>query len=262
MSKLLKKINYYAEAFDKASQKVKKSFKCPHCISEVTRRSLQRVFETIFDAEIGKPFSRPKKEPVLINYSVAGKAYEKRPDSSDLELISKCESTPSRAPSPTDRMMHAPEIAERWGDEWRAGVAAFAYIHHAYLSRALKALGYLWKSAMTTESHNTRQKMIYFVEQAVWGMSLMARYAPTHYSQVNQYMSGRIRTFSLHAECSPWYILEGKAKRLNSTFRNFKHKSLSTIISTGTCSQFLRRITQWTTFSLIHLLGLILHMRN
>ena len=232
-----KELTYHAEAFDEATQQVKTSFNCPHCNSEVTRRSLQRVFEAIFDAEIGKSFSRPKKEPVLINYTVAGRAYEQKPDSSDLELMSKCESTPSRAPFPTDRMMHAPETEERWGDEWRAGVAAFAYIHHAYLSRALKSLGYLWQSAMKTESHNTRQKMLYFVEQAVWGMSLMARYAPTHYSQVNQYMSGRIRTFSLHAECSPWYILEGKAKRLNSTFRKFENNSVSTIVSTGACSQ-------------------------
>ena len=232
-----KNINYYAEAFDEATHRVKTSFKCPHCNSGVTRRSLERVFETIFDAEIGKPFSRPKKEPVLINYSIAGRAYEKKPDSSDLKLISKCESTPSRAPFPADRMMHAPGTAERWGDEWRAGVAAFEYIHHAYLSRALKALGHLWQSAMTTEDHGTRKNVLYFVEQAVWGMSLMARYAPTHYSQVNQYMSGRIRTFSLHAECSPWYILEGKAKRLNLAFRKFENKFLSSIISTGSCSE-------------------------
>jgi 16S rRNA G966 N2-methylase RsmD len=230
-------INYLAEALDDETQGVRTSFKCPHCDSDVTRRSLERVFETAFDQEIGKPFSRPKKEPVLINYTVSGKAFEKKPDVADLELIRKTEGSPSLAPFPTVRMMHAPEDAEKWGDEWRAGVAAFAYIHHAYLPRALKALGFIWQCATRASDHQTQRHLIYFVEQAVWGMSLMARYAPTHYSQVNQYMSGRIRTFSLHAECSPWYILEGKASRLKSTFRGFPNKSTSTIVSTGTCAR-------------------------
>ena len=229
-------INYLAEALDDDTQGVKTSFKCPHCDSDVTRRSLERMFETTFDSAIGRSFSRPKKEPVLINYSVSGKSFEKKPDVSDLALIKRAEGAPSPAPFPIDRMMHAPEDTDKWGDEWRAGVAAFAYIHHAYLPRALKALAYIWQSASRTADLYARRQLTYFVEQAVWGMSLMARYAPTHYSQVNQYMSGRIRTFSLHAECSPWYILEGKASRLKSTFRGFPNKSTSSILSTGTCA--------------------------
>jgi hypothetical protein len=230
-------INYLAEALDDETQGVRTAFKCPHCDSEVTRRSLDRVFETFFDPEIGNSFSRPRKEPVLINYAVSGKTFEKKPDSFDLKLIRDAATLPSPAPFPTDRMMHAAEGAEKWGDEWRAGVAAFTHIHHAYLPRPLKALSYIWGRAAGTPEHQLRRQMIYFVEQAIWGMSLMARYAPTHYSQVNQYMSGRIRTFSLHAECSPWYILEGKAGRLKSTFRGFPNKSLSTITTTGTCAQ-------------------------
>ena len=33
----------------------------------------------------------------------------------------------------------------------------------------------------------------YFVEQAIWGLSVLSRYAPSHFSQVNRYMSGLIR---------------------------------------------------------------------
>jgi hypothetical protein len=32
--------------------------------------------------------------------------------------------------------------------------------------------------------------VLYFVEQAVWGMSLLARYTPTALPQVNQYLTG------------------------------------------------------------------------
>ena len=34
------------------------------------------------------------------------------------------------------------------------------------------------------------QSCSFFVEQAIWGMSVLARYVPTHYSQVNQYLTG------------------------------------------------------------------------
>src|SRR6266436_9292345 len=68
-------------------------------------------------------------------------------------------------------------------------------------------------------------------------MSLLNRYRPTGYSQVNQYMSGRIRVLSQHAECSPWYILQGKADRLVSAFRAFKKEAHYCINSTGDCGK-------------------------
>ena len=40
------------------------------------------------------------------------------------------------------------------------------------------------------------------------------RYAPTHYSQVNQYLNGVYYIGSQIAEVSPWYILDGKLSRL------------------------------------------------
>lgn len=63
-----------------------------------------------------------------------------------------------------------------------------------------------------------RNALIFFVEQAVLGMSLLNRYSPLHFSQVNRYMAGRIRVLSQHSECSPWYILKGKLQRLVKAF--------------------------------------------
>src|SRR5262249_53776372 len=44
---------------------------------------------------------------------------------------------------------------------------------------------------------------------------------------------------SQHAECSPWYILEGKASRLSSAFETFTKKSNYCINSTGDCGKML-----------------------
>jgi hypothetical protein len=60
--------------------------------------------------------------------------------------------------------------------------------------------------------------LVFLVEQAIWGMSVLARYVPTHYSQVNQYLSGVFYVASQIVDPSPWYILDGKLKRLEKAF--------------------------------------------
>ena len=37
-----------------------------------------------------------------------------------------------------------------------------------------------------------RAFLLFTVEQAIWGMSLLNRYGPTHFSQVNRYLSWRL----------------------------------------------------------------------
>jgi hypothetical protein len=74
--------------------------------------------------------------------------------------------------------------------------------------------------------------LLFFVEQAIWTASVLNRFRPTGYSQVNQYLSGVFYVPSQHAECSPWYILEGKAKRLEKLFGEFRPISGTTAVTT------------------------------
>jgi predicted RNA methylase len=75
------------------------------------------------------------------------------------------------------------------------------------------------------------------VEQAIWGMSVLARYTPTHFSQVNQYLSGVYYVSSQTAECSPWYILDGKLERLGKALRDLKIGKGRAAVSTGTATK-------------------------
>ena len=68
-------------------------------------------------------------------------------------------------------------------------------------------------------------------------MSLLNRYSPLHFSQVNRYMAGRIRVLSQHSECKPHYILNGKLKRLVKAFNPLPSKDMMSIITNGDCSQ-------------------------
>jgi hypothetical protein len=223
------------EALDEDTKGTKKEFDCPHCTTKLTRRLLERKFRRSIDRGTGLTVRSPTRKPIIINYSLNGKSVEKKPDLADLERIDKIEGMPLPVTLPLDRMMHASLEQERWGDEWRSGVAAFTHVHHLFLPRAALSLAGLWDRATKNKDKGLRSALLFFVEQAIWSMSLLNRYRPTGYSQVNQYMSGRIRLLSQHAECSPWYILEGKADRLAAAFRDYKRKSGFGIASTGDC---------------------------
>lgn len=223
------------EALDEDTKGVRKEFECPHCKTRLTRRLLERKYLSSVDRGTGQITRSPTRRPIIIDYSLNGRAFQKKPSPDDLKRIAKIDALPLPAALPLDRMMHAPLDQVRWGDEWRSGVAAFTNVHHLFLPRAALSLAGLWHRAANTKDKGLRSALLFFVEQAIWSMSLLNRYRPTGYSQVNQYMSGRIRLLSQHAECSPWYILEGKAGRLSIAFRDYKRKSGFGITSTGDC---------------------------
>ncbi len=88
-------------------------------------------------------------------------------------------------------------------------VAGITHVHHFFLPRQRQALARLWRMASSVEETRLRNALLFFVEQAIWGMSVLARYVPTHYSQVNQYLSGVFYVGSQIVDVSPWYILDG-----------------------------------------------------
>jgi adenine-specific DNA methylase len=73
----------------------------------------------------------------------------------------------------------------------------------------------------------------FFTEQAVWGLSLLNRYGPLHFSQVNRYINRVYYVASQHSECSPWYILDGKLKRLGGSFKRHFAGSETVAVTTG-----------------------------
>ena len=227
---------FVEEALDPATKRVRSAFPCPHCRAALTKRRLDRLHDSVFDTALGRPVRLPRRKPVLINYSVEGRKHEKTPDEEDRAVLRRIEAMDVPAEIPVDRMMHAPEEEEGWGDEWRPGVAAFSHVHHLFVPRAAHAVSAMWHRFRIGEGRVDRA-VLFLVEQAIAGISVQNRYGPLHYSQVNRYMSGRIRTMSQHAECSPWYILDGKLARLSKAFSPMRSISGAAAITTGDCAR-------------------------
>jgi len=224
-------INFIDEALDDSKQ-VRATFPCPHCSADLSKDNLERVMESQVDTATGLPWKRVKFRPSIIFYDVGGKRRQKAPDQFDLAMLDRIAALPFPEGLPTTRfpieqMYHGSRIQPK----------GFECIHHFFLPRSAHAMAALWRKAEAEPDARTRQMLIFFVEQALWTASLLNRYRPTGFSQVNQYLTGVYYVASQHAECSPWYILEGKLRRLAKTFQAFKTESGRAVVTTGTAAR-------------------------
>lgn len=221
-------IVFLSESLDSATKKTRDSFPCPKCSADLTKDNLQRIMETLPDPASGNPWKRVKFSPAFINYTVRGTKYEKKPDKHDLETLARIAKLrlPPSVPTdafPIEQMYHGSRLAPK----------GFTHNHHLFLPRPAQAYGLLWQKASTVKDPALRSTLLFFVEQALWTASLLNRYRPTGYSQVNQYLTGVYYVASQHAECSPQYVLGGKLVRLTKTFEELSATAGHAIISTG-----------------------------
>ncbi len=125
---------FWEVAVDKEEGRVRDGFPCPHCGANLTKRSLERATERVYDRDIGEFITRARQVPVLINYSVGNKRYEKEPDEYDLELIRKIEESEIPYWYPTDRM------PEGYNTEQPKVSHGITHVHHFYTRRNLWVL--------------------------------------------------------------------------------------------------------------------------
>jgi len=220
---------FLEHALDKKTDRVRDEFPCPQCRASLTKSRMGRLYDTYPDPASGKPVQRLRRVPILINYSIGKTRYEKEPSAEDKATLRRISQLPLPAVVPTLEIPYMHMTHERARME-RYGVT---HVHHFYLPRAAQAMGRLWEKALAVKDARTRNMVLFYVEQAIWGLSLLNRYGPLHFSQVNRYLSGVYYVASQHAECSPWYILDGKLKRLGGAFKRQFAASGRTAVTTG-----------------------------
>ena len=129
---------------------------------------------------------------------------------------------------------------------------ALPMLHHFFLPRARQALAALWRGANSHSDPRIRHMLLFFVEQAIWGMSILNRYRPTGYSQVNRQLTGVYYVSSQISEVSPRYNLGNKLSRLINAFGDARSQriSRSSIVTARHGRVILESpMKQWITFS-------------
>lgn len=225
-------VNFTEEALDEETKRVKDAFPCPHCGAELTKQRLERVYLSRVDPATGQAVQVPKRAPALISYAVGKARCEKKPDGNDFAVLQRIESLALPALVPTTEIPPMHMTHERA----RMDYAGVTHIHHFFLPRAAQAMGRLWEKAKTHPDARTQSFLLFMVEQAIWGMSVLNRYGPSHFSQVNRQLTGVYYVASQHAECSPWYNLGGKLDRLGKAFRGYRAVRGTSLINTSTAA--------------------------
>jgi len=208
---------FWDVAVDKEAGGVRENFPCPGCGVRHSKRSLERAWETVYDRALSRAVRRAKQIPVLINYSVGRRRYEKAPDADDLALIRRIEDSDIPYWFPADRMPAGDE--SRRNDD-----VGLTHVHHFCTRRNLWVLAATFH-LLRNAAVNWRAWLLFAFEQAIMGMSKWARYVPTHYSQVNQGLSGTLYIGSQVVETSLGYIIAGKIGRLAQVLRHLNRFS-------------------------------------
>jgi hypothetical protein len=196
---------FYEVAFDKNSGRVLEDFRCPMCGKHLTKDTLERRKITVHTLA-GDVIERIDLRPVAIHYRAGGQKKFKTPDGNDLALLRRISSLALPSPVPTEEL---PLDAMYHGS--RLGPKGFTRVHHLWGDRALVALSAIWKACNEEPDALTRLALLFWAEQAFWGLSWMNRFVPRHYSHVNQYLEGVYYIPSQIAEYHPRQNLEGSS---------------------------------------------------
>ncbi|MEW5813671.1 MAG: DNA methyltransferase [Actinomycetota bacterium] len=226
---------FYDVAFNPTTGKVEEPFRCPAagCGAELDKDHLERRLTTV-RTPAGDTTERVEFRPVRVHYRSGTGRYDKAPDQGDLDVLARIARQPLPGPVPThslplDQMYHGT----------RLGPKGFSRVHHLWGDRALHSLAWLWREANAEADPLTRHGLIFWVEQALWGMSWQNRYRSDGYSQVSQFQDGVYYVPSLHSECSVRYNLEGsqpargKRTSLVKTWKGSPAKLGQVMISAG-----------------------------
>jgi hypothetical protein len=194
---------HYDVAFSERTGNVSASFRCPECGAELNKDRVERRMNTVRSLT-GDTFQRIEMRPVAVHYRDGSAKRWKRFDDGDAAVLRRVSglTLPGAVPIaslPIDQMVHGTRLQPK----------GFTRLDHLWSDRALFAMSVLWSKCIEERDALTRQALLFWVEQALWGTSWMNVYEAKAFSQYNRYKKGFYYVPSLHSEVSARYSLVG-----------------------------------------------------
>lgn len=176
---------FWDVAFDKENNEMRGVWTCPGCSARLSKLpareekdviKVEKVWETHYDLELGQTIRQVKQIPVLLNYSLKKKRYEKKPDRSDKEIIQKIEMREISNKIPYDQMpngfnTHQPKESH-----------GLTHVHHFYTRRSLFVLG-AFVANLEKPPHRLGMNLDFLHGSVLPKITKMNRYMPQHGSR-------------------------------------------------------------------------------
>lgn len=215
-------IVFYEVAVNQKDGTVNEDFTCPKCKSQVTKKELEKMWSTIYDFELKENIKIQKTVPVLINFQFGKKAYNKKPDKYDLELIEKISSLEIKEWFPKYRMMEGTEARRNE----RSGIT---HIHQFYTKRNLIYLSRVRELC-------TNINLLLLLNSQLINLSKLNRFRPGVSFPYNP-LSGTLYIGSQVSEANVSIALHNKLRRLTKAFSLIKTNQVVTTNSATDMSQ-------------------------
>lgn len=170
-----------------------KKLLCPNCKVVLTNKTLERSWISKFDHELGTVAKQAKQIPVLINYSIGSKRYEKHPDERDLSILQQLD----------NEILHnnvpIVELPDGFNTEQPKKSHGFTHVHHFFTRRNLSLMADIWNTINRQEDPILRNAALYVFTGCIQRVCRLNRYMPVHDRHVGP-LSGTLYVSQITAE--------------------------------------------------------------
>lgn len=195
-------------ALDKETGKAHKEFECPSCSLLLDKKKLNPVFNVEYDEKLNDTVNRSKFVPVMINYSVDRKNYNKELDEFDIEMYKKIDSIDISTWYPLDRMIEGSE--SRRNDK-----RGITHVHQYYTKKNLYVISYL-NSLISGTTREEKALKLLLTSQLI-NLSKLNRYRPNVSFPYNP-LSGTLYISSMVSEANVLIAYKNKLKKFIQAF--------------------------------------------
>lgn len=219
--------NYWDIAVNFEKNIVSDEYLCPHCNRLIFKSKSIKAFSTEYDSLLDMSVSKAKYSPMIINYTVGKKRYERLLNSEEKMIIEKANKLSLDYEIPISEL----KIGDKTSDPFRLGVR---YLHQFYSHRNLLILSRMYD---LINSYKCNERLRNYLK--IWFTScqsrlhLMNRYAVKHHRHVGP-MANTLYISSTPTEISPFYFIKSKIK--DNTLNIYSNNNIVNQIASATTS--------------------------
>lgn len=238
---------FWDVAVNQEKGEIHESWNCPTCATVLSKSPakdsgavrVERAMETRFDRELKQSIRQPRQIPVLINYLIGKKRFEKKPDKDDIGLLQRIDDEEIPYSLPVELMMFK---GENWGDSWRAGVhAGLTRVHHFYTRRNLWILAKIKSRILAVLDERIIGLLNLWFNSQLVNISKLNRYRPGVSFPYNP-LSGTLYISSQTCESTPFSAYENKLRKLLDALSVISQQKASRVISQVHSSTYLNNL--------------------
>ncbi|HEY9692441.1 MAG TPA: DNA methyltransferase [Oculatellaceae cyanobacterium] len=205
---------FWEVAINKEAGKVHDNFPCPQCNVNLNKRNLERSWIYKFDPAINQSVKWAKQVPVIINYSINNKRFEKKVDIFDLALLKKIDNYTNNT---IDAWFPTNLIPNGYNTEQPKLSHGITHIHQFYTKRNLI-------SAALFFSNIKKTRYVALLTAVISDISKMSRVQISHYFKGGggpfiPGLAGTLYISSISSEKRTLFALEN---RLSTFLRSLK----------------------------------------